>query len=113
LQIALYHPEIPTCENCKKWEYTKEWKIRERGDPKKPQLRAPPFVTPCETCPKKSHERAAETELSEKNIRAVEYFYRVRATFGRCLAERAVNDGVLMRNLGIIERIVSQWERSQ
>jgi hypothetical protein len=66
--------------------------------------------TPCDTCPRQSPEREAETTLSEKNWRAYQFYLSVRATYGARLVGRQKTDRLLCRILGLIDSIVRDFE---
>ena len=66
--------------------------------------------TPCKTCPKKNPQEARHYELSDKNRRAVDFYYETRAMFGTNLTPRMARDSILRRNMGLIDKIVRDYE---
>lgn len=112
LTCLLRHPEVATrsCSDCKTWIYDDKGEIQTtRG---KQKMRRPAnSKTPCRTCPKKSPEQAHEYELSDKNRKAVDLYFAVRG--GAELRDDLKHDAILARNMGIIDRIMRQYEQEQ
>lgn len=71
----------------------------------KPIPRPANLGTPCESCPRKSPDREAETTLTEQNWKAYAYFLEVRATCGGCLEGRAKTDPLSRKLLRICDGI--------
>lgn len=69
--------------------------------------------TPCESCPRGSPEREAETTLTKENWRAYEWWQEVQATFGACLTEAAKADPLSRKVLALIGETVKRYERKE
>jgi hypothetical protein len=76
----------------------------------KPVERPPGSKTPCLKCPKKSPDQAHEYELSQRNIEALIAYRRIRALHGRCLSDEEAQDGMLGKNMAIIDTIIRNHE---
>lgn len=110
-------PDIATrdCSDCQKYQY--DDKISDRGvmtpgaraknRKGEDQLRiaGPP---PCQCCPKKSPNEAHQYELSDKNMRTLNVYYQHRGANNLSLRQRA--DGMLARNLAVVDRLVRAHE---
>lgn len=71
--------------------------------------------TPCQTsigCPKESPDKAHEHELSDRNRKALDFYFSCRGMGWQNLSERMKHDAVLIRNNGLIDRIVRGAERN-
>lgn len=108
-----------SCEECQaKWfddstdPETGKWRFSTktlmRGG--QPLDRPETFKPPCRqktatgaTCPKGTPETAHENQLSEKNKRAVEFYKQTQACCGGNLTDAERQDGVLLRNLALID----------
>jgi len=110
LRLQLFHPEVAavSCEECKAWIYTSDWKRAKRGGKDVP--RAPGLPTPCGSCPKKSPENAKRIELTTRNLALVRRWKQVRATGGACLSEVERADGWLMKMLSVIDEVFREYE---
>ena len=101
-----------TCEECKLWLYDEHGAKRQKfGEDVKRPDKGPGSFTDCETskkCAKGNPQKAAEYELSERNQRMLEYYYRVRATGGNCPL-----DTITRRQLSVIDRILRPHEAQQ
>jgi hypothetical protein len=100
------------CEECQKWWYEDDSdRIHERGG--KPMLRPSSSATPCQTCPKKSPQEAHRYELNDRSRLALEVYRQVKASHGACLSDRERRDPILLRNLAIIDRLITRSERRE
>ena len=68
-------------------------------------------ATPCGSCPKQSPELAHKHELSEKNLKAVEFYRHSRAMGFQNLTEQMQRDETLKRNFAICDEIFRAAER--
>ena len=117
VELLLFHPgpaAVP-CGDCQKYVYRVD--AAGRVTPERLQhagqdwLRPTGVPPPCGKCPKRSPQQAHEHELSPKNRRTLELYFRVRATFGTCLTERMRRDALLASNLALVDCVVRRWER--
>ena len=100
-----------SCEDCKQWLYGLDGKIKQRLGK---DLRRPPEVgTPCSECPKKNPTHAKTVELSEKNLHAIQTYWKSQAMDGRCFNDRERRDPILMRNMAVIHRIFEDHKADQ
>lgn len=67
--------------------------------------------TPCWKCPKQSPRVAPSLELSPKNQRAFEFYWRVRASQGSAITPAMRADARLCKNLALIDQVVRGSER--
>lgn len=112
VRLVLYHPVAASisCSECQKWFYDfRTGKRQERGG--QPVPRPAKITPPCWECPKESPEQAHEHELSEKNKAAYRFAQEVRATHGQCLVGAWRTDGIVRRNLRLIQEIIDGFER--
>lgn len=110
LQLALVHPELPTCADCQRWMHDpKTWKLSRKGGKPVPRPGIAGAGTPCYLCPKSDNDRPCpENELSPRNWRAVEHFYQVKGG-GRAPA----GDSIFEKNAGIIAATIDAVSRQQ
>ncbi len=109
-----------SCEDCLRWMWDEETgRVREYPPGSGiPLIRPPTSPTPCEICPKcawsreKSPQVGRRATLSRKNQLTLDVYQEVQATFGRLLGPRALADGMLMRNLGIIAELYELHRRA-
>lgn len=115
--LLLAHPEVAyrSCDECQKWYFdpqTGRQEKRRRKDPADgklkllPVARKPGALPPCWKCPKcsgdaKTPEEGRKAELSEKNWKALRFYYEQKAVGGPV-------DAVARRNCGIIERVLEE-----
>lgn len=66
-----------------------------------------------QVCPKGHPSEERHSVLSDRNRQAWELYKAVQATSGACLTDAMRRDALLMRNLGIIHRIVTQSQQYQ
>jgi len=97
----------------KRWVFSTQIVSRRDG----PVLRGE-YKTPCQQpnrppCPKISPERAAEFELSPKNLQAIEHYRVTQACCGANLTERERTDEVTQRNLSIIHQLHEAHKQTQ
>lgn len=92
--------------------HDEDWDIVNLPGTETPEPRPPKVPTPCESCPRKSPEREAETTLTEQNWKAYEWYLQVRATNGACLVGRQKTDPLALRILAIIDGIVRGYEQA-
>lgn len=64
----------------------------------------------CAKCPKESPQNAHRHELSEKNAKAVEFYFTTRAMSGANLTDAMRQDPIVQRNMATIDRIVRPYE---
>jgi hypothetical protein len=89
---------------------TGEWTLDRKGQ----RLPRPANMgTPCESCPRGSPEREAETTLTKENWRTYEWWQEVQATCGACLPEVAKNDPLSRKLLAMIGATVKGHERTE
>lgn len=79
----------------------------------KPLARPPNMPTPCETCPRESPEKEAETTLSDQSWKAYSMFLEERALNFSCLSEQQKNDPLFRKVMGIIGVIQHDHEHGQ
>jgi hypothetical protein len=111
LRLQLYHPQVPSCEECQAWVYTKEWKRAQRSGADVP--RPPGTPTPCKICPKKSPEHAKTLILTARSRATLQRFYEQQATFGACLTDEEKADAWLMYLFGLIGKEMRQFDRHE
>lgn len=107
LQLALVHPEIPSCADCARWVHDpKTWKQSTRGG--RPVARPAAAPPPCYLCPKSDADRPSpENELSARNWRTLELYYQAKA--GLPVPE----DPIVRRNFGLIAWTLADVARRQ
>ena len=91
--------------------YDAEWQLKKNrvtGEPV-PRLNVP---TPCSTCPRGSPENEAETKLTDKNWKAVEFVQLVRATSGAIVWGKQL-DEVTGTILATVDGELRRMERQQ
>ena len=71
----------------------------------KPLTRDARTKPPCGYCPKGSPEQAKQSELTFKNLQAIEFYHRVQATHGAVLTDEDKRDDLLMAKLAAIGRL--------
>jgi hypothetical protein len=79
----------------------------------KPLARPPGLGTPCETCPRKSPEKEAETTMSDQSWKAYSVYLEERAMNFACLTDRQKTDPLFRRVMGIIGVIQHDHEHGQ
>ncbi len=107
MQLLLLHPEVPTCEDCRKWLYKDDWSISMRAGQQVPRPRGSPL--PCVNCPKSGkHNKPNPTaELTGRNGAAYELWLAARAGLD-------VPDlPVVYRDLVLIQGVVERVERME
>jgi hypothetical protein len=118
--LLLFHPGAARidCEECKRFIF--DLKTGERntyragpGREELPCVRPVAVPTPCGTCPKKSPASARELELSRRNVKTLWIYRQVRATAGQCLTDEMRRDGLLMRNLALLDGIFRDYDQSR
>lgn len=118
MELLLFHPgpAAVSCGDCQKYVYQVD--AAGRVMPRRLQyagadwLRPASVPPPCGKCPKRSPKEARLFEISSKNRRTVELYFRVRATGGGCLTEQMRGDALLAANLALVDCVVRRWERS-
>jgi hypothetical protein len=89
------------------------WKVRVgrngKPEPRPKSGKFGPLPTPCGVCPRDKPANEAATTLSEKNWRAWAYYQKTRATFGRYLDGRPV-DELSAQILSICDQTVRSFE---
>ena len=113
----MFHPGAASvsCDDCQRYVYRVDEQGRVR--PERLQhgghdwLRPAGVPPPCGKCPKRSPQEAHLYELSPKNRRTLELYFRVRATRGACLTKRMRDDALLASNLALVEAVVRRWEK--
>lgn len=103
------HPEIPTCEDCRRWVYDPKDNWRRTEKPKgNPLARIKGTPTPCGTCPKSEGGKPTPVaDLSERNWQAYQHYQECRAVgeFPR--------DAIVRRNAAVIRQIEDQAARCE
>ncbi len=120
VRLLMTHPNLPTCEDCKKWLFDREWNpVPKRGDPNDYEER--PIAlngkpdTPCYSCPKipmdKKQVASPEhaIELSDRNKRALWYAYQCEADDTHLLPR----DLTVVRNNALVKLAKENLERDQ
>jgi hypothetical protein len=85
--MALVYPAVAriNCQDCLKHRYNLETGERLKYEAEKgvmlPILRGDE-PAPCETCPKKQPDLNGRLVLSNRNVRAVDFYHRIKATPG-------------------------------
>lgn len=118
MRLLLFHPGLmqTTCQDCKKYLYDpKTWKLqtyRAGAEHKKlPCLRPVGVPTPCDTCPRGSPTRERASQLNRRSVGVLQLYLQVRATGGACLDAGMRRNGVLMRDLSLIDELFRIKER--
>jgi hypothetical protein len=89
----------------------KTGKFLETKDKRK-QKRPAGSKTPCWECPKQSPENEKNCQLSERNIKTLELYYRFRACGWDGLPASCRGDSIVVRNFAIIDKIIRQQDYS-
>ena len=97
------HPQLPRCEDCKRWVYDlKTGKRTLRGDGS-PVERPPGVGTPCRNCPKIPEGQPpcpeSAVELMPENVMCVVHYKQCRATGRWPEDERAVRNAAHIREV--------------
>ena len=105
----LHHPQLAgvTCKECQAWHIDlKTGKKQTKGG--QPIKRFTP--PPCYSCPKGREDRPAPevTELSEKNVAALAYYWQCKADTTGILPR----DPIVIRNNSLILRVLDQTDRA-
>lgn len=100
------HPKLATisCETCQRFVHDDQWNVVKRGG--LPIVRPDPKATPCWKCPKGSPANEKDNTLSLRNLRLIWAYKKIRATNGCCLTKHERRDGMLLKNLAIIDSIM-------
>lgn len=115
----MFHPgpaAVP-CGDCQKFVYQVD--AAGRVTPRRLShggtdwLRPASVPPPCGKCPKRCPQEAHLYEISSRNRRTVELYFRVRATRGAYLTERMHGDALLASNLALVDGVVRRWERGK
>lgn len=80
MACLLGHPELPTCEDCKRWLYDPgTWKQSTRGG--EPLARPPGASPPCWKCPKSLDKKTPnpDADLSYRSWLAYQQYLRIKA----------------------------------
>ncbi len=119
MELLINHPTVAgrSCKDCAKYLYDEKTGERVKiekstgrsGTEFKFMERPPQIPTPCFRCPKISPEKAHEVELSSKNLKSWDYYWKARAPLGHKLPA----DETTHRNMMIIHELVSQAERKR
>ena len=103
------HPNLPTCDDCKKWVHDKDWKRSERRG--LPILRGPNDPTPCQVCPKIPRGAAPipdnAVSLLAKNTEAYWYYHQCQADQTAILPR----DRIVVRNNALIKLVLESQDR--
>ena len=114
--MALYHPEVPSCRDCQKWMYDRDWRRIEKwrrtdeGLKRLPIARSPGHPLPCGTCPKSGPQDGRphpEKELSWRNQRCFLHYLECKATGS------FPDDPIVRRNAGLIRSVEDLHERQK
>lgn len=106
------HAEIPSCADCKTWDYDRTWKRTKtkRGGTLEDRKRTPGAPTPCWTCPKADDGKPApHKELTAKNWRAWEYYWQCEVDATGLLPR----DRLTIRNNALIRGLLDQIARER
>lgn len=118
----MFHPELPSCEECKKWMVDTGWKFvtratNERGPDGTPlRVRVPnQGKTPCGVCPKVPKDMPprpeSSQELSDRNLRCYLHYLECRATDSWPTGEDGKVDAVVKRNASVIRGVHDAYDR--
>lgn len=97
------HAEVPSCADCRKWQYTKDWK-RETRHGQWMERRGP---SPCYRCPKGPE--PFKNEPTRTTLLTLEYYYQCLADTGGLLPR----DRRVVENNALIARIKEQAARAR
>src|SRR5262249_39242508 len=106
-QLLLYHPELPTCNDCQRWLHNADWTLTERPRTGQKRIpRAPGTATPCLSCPRgrETGRPSPELELSARSRLTLARYYEAKA--GAPLPD----DEILRRNCALLRRVEDQYE---
>jgi hypothetical protein len=108
--FLLSHPEVPACKDCETWIFNRDWTIAydREGNliPRPPRSRTPCRLCPkCDDSPEASPRVGRQRELSGRNRKTLDLYYQHRACPGPA-------DDILRRNMGIIEELLSTYDRA-
>jgi len=101
----LAHPDLPTCEVCRRWMVdTQQWRLNRNrhGEPTRRPSYSP---TPCNQCPRRDGND--KIVLSRKNRQTMDCYFEHKATGG------TVADPIARRNFGLLERLFDRHRREQ
>jgi hypothetical protein len=106
----LLHPQLPSCEDCKRWMYDLKTGRRDERDGR-PIPRPANVGTPCRNCPKIPQgappKPESATELTPENLVCVMHY-------GECKAVgRWPDDGRVARNADLLSGVEKAVERAQ
>ncbi len=73
--------------------------------------RPPGSPMQCKDCPKGSPAEAKKNELTFRNLKAFRFSKRMRASRGAGLSSTMKTDAIILRNLAIIDEIMTQAEQ--
>lgn len=119
--LLLSHPEVAyrSCSDCLRWYYDpktgqllKRWQKVDGEQQQVPIERKPGDKLPCLECPKcdgeklKSPEAGQRCELSERNWKALRFYFQQKAVGG-------LVDAIARKNCGIIEWLLDQHRNGQ
>ena len=115
MRLILAHPEVGyrRCEDCKKWSYNAQTgEVNEQWQTIGGERTRVPVPlrgrTPCLTCPKckdmpvRNPETGARSELSERNWRALRFYFENKSAGGMI-------DAIARKNCGIIQCLMDQY----
>lgn len=101
------HGEIPTCEDCRKYVYDKDWRPYKGRGGQDRMLRSPRDPLPCIRCPKAAKGKPNPgADLIGRNWKTWLYFLKARAGLP------VPDDPLLHENIGLISMIVEgqRWQ---
>lgn len=115
MQLALYYPAIPDCATCEKFQVdTKLWQITIWKNTGQPLPRGKNHPTPCHLCPKceweqeKTPEQGRKSELSGRNRKTLELYWRAQAG-----GELPGMDAITRQNFGLIHEQIERMKIDQ
>lgn len=105
--LHLAHPELPTCEDCKRYVHNSDWKPVKRRGMALPVLRPHGSPTPCHRCPKAVEQRPNPgADFRGRVARAYRLFLAIRAGLPM------PDDALVIRNCATIQHVHDQFDQS-
>lgn len=118
VRLLLFHPELPSCADCKKWLTNEDWSFvtRKGNDGKKVRVPNWDGKTPCKRCPKIPNDMEpipeSAQELNEKNWMAYAHYKECRIVSDWPKTTEGV-DPIVKRNAVLVRQVEEAYERQQ
>lgn len=117
VRLLLFHPELPSCADCKKWMTNEDWSFTTRKGNDGKDHRVPNWdgKTPCNRCPKipkDDPKKVPESamELNDKNWAAYSHYKECKAVGDWPKGEEGV-DSIVRRNAAMIRDVEDDYAR--